>query len=514
MNSLGRLASRLRAVAHGNPIAALAGQTFVYGLSSILGRLLNYLLVPLYTRVFMPGEYGVVTELYAYVSFLSVIFTYGMETAFFRYASRHDWPDRVYTTALSALVASSVAFSSLLVVAARPIAALLKYEGHEEYIIWLALILGLDAVAALPFARLRQQGRAARFAAVRLAGIGVNICLNLLFLVVLPGVAHRAPRLLDGPLLQALYRPEIGVGYVFIANLIASLVTLLLLSRELLRIRGGFDGALLRGMLRYGLPILVAGLAGMVNETIDRILLKFLLPLPLAERMRQIGIYGACYKLSIIMTLFIQAFRMAAEPFFFERARARDAPRTYAAVMNGFVLACSAIYLLMMMYMDIVKLFIGPRFHDGLAVVPVLLLANLCLGVYYNLSIWYKLADRTLAGAYIALGGALITILLNLWWIPTMGYMGAALATLGCYASMMVASFLLGQRVYPVPYEVARLAWYVGAALAGHAASALVWGRWPDAPVAARCGLNTIIVIACAAAVLLFERRRRPRLRA
>lgn len=441
-------------------LRALAGQTAAYGLSTIIGRTLNYLLVPLYTRLFLPAEYGVVTDLYALVAFLNVVYSYGMETAYFRRANEKD--DSAYGTAFWSLTASSLVFTLLLILGANPIAAALRYPEHAEYVVWFALILGLDALAVIPFARLRQQQKALRFASLKLINIGLNVGLNLFFLLLLP---HWAESKQFAWLVDALYQPALGVGYIFISNLLANGLTLLLLLPTFPRFRGQFDPQLWREMFVYGLPLLPAGLAGMVNETFDRILLKYLLPGSVAENLYQVGIYGAVYKLAMLMSLFTQAFRTGAEPFFFQQAKQLGAQQLYARIMNYFVLTGGLILVGVVLFMDIVKAFIGEAYHEGLGVVPILLLANLMLGIYYNQSVWYKLADKTRYGMWFSLFGALLTIGLNLLLIPTFGYYGSAWATLAVYTAMVVMSYVYGQQHYPVPYALGRLATYIGLAL-------------------------------------------------
>ncbi len=455
----------------------LLGQTALYGLSSIVGRLLNYLLVPLYTRVFAPEEYGVVTELYAYVVFLVVLLTYGMETAFFRFAKGQEDGGAAYRAAMLPLWASSLGFGALLSLAAPWVAEALGYAGHASYIRWFAWILAIDALTAVPFARLRQQGRAARFAALRLANIGLNIGLNLFFLVFSRARWEQGH---DG-WAATLYDPGMGVGYIFLANLAASALTLLLLAPELRASWGKADRALSRRMVGYGAPLLAAGLAGAANETLDRVLLKHLLAVPAevadagAYVMAQLGIYGANYKLAVFMTLFVQTFRYALEPFFFARADAKDAPQAYAAVTRYFVLAGWIVFLAIVLHMPWLKHFIGADYHSGLFVVPILLVANLLLGVVFNLSIWYKLTDRTRDGAWLALLGGGVTLVGNLLLVPRWGYAASAWTTLACYASMAALSYRWGQRHYPVPYPIGALAGYSALALGLYAADALLY---------------------------------------
>ena len=422
-----------------NPLKKLASQTAIYGLSSVVGRLLNYLLVPLYTRYFLPAEYGVVTELYAYVAFLVVMLTYGMETAFFRFSKKEE-TTKVYSTTLISLLISSVIFIGLIFLNSSEISQWLGYANHPEYIQFFALIIGMDAVASISFAKLREQDKAMRFAFIRIVNIMVNIGLNLYFIV---------------------YQ-EYGIAYIFIANLVASVITLLMLFPQMISSSWVFDKKLWKKMMIYALPLLIAGLAGMTNETIDRILLKHLLP-NTDMAASELGLYGAFYKLSIIMILFIQTFRFAAEPFFFAQEKEGNSRKIYADVMKYFTIIMAIIFLGVTIFYDVIKGFLGSEYHDerGFLVVSILLLANLFLGIYYNLSIWYKLTEKTKYGAYLSIFGAIITLSLNFTLIPVLGFVGCAWATLVCYFSMTVASYYLGKRHFSVPYQVKRIALYL-----------------------------------------------------
>ena len=442
-----------------NPLKQLFGQTAIYGLGIVLPRLLNYLLLtPFYTRVFDKATYGIITELYAYVVFLLVILTYGMETGFFRYASNSKRKERVYTTVLASLFVTSVLFISVVSVWSGSIGKTLGYPSNPEYIRWLAIIVGVDAFTSIPFARIRMYNRAGRYAAVRIAEVSINIGLNLFFL-------YYCPRHLDSTLVSAIYSPGIGVGYVLIANMIASLTKLLLLTGEIrAAFQSTFDKKLLGILLNYSYPLLVAGLAGTVNEALDRILLKHLIPdgqIP----MEQLGIYGANYKLAVLMTLFVQMFKYAAEPFFFSKSVEKNARELYADVMTFFIVAGLFIFLMVNLFLDYFILFIGKDFREGVHIVPVILMANLVMGIFFNLSIWYKLTNRTMIGAVLVILGAIITVTVNVAFIPRYGYAASAWGHLLCYSVMVIISYAWSRKHYPIPYRTGRILFYLSIAL-------------------------------------------------
>lgn len=439
-----------------NPIKKLLGQTAVYGLSSIVGRLLNYLLVPLYTHVFAdPSDYGVVSELYAWVAFLVVFLTFGMETAFFRFLQEKEDKDKVFLNGFLTVIGVNILFFLTLLFFNQDIADLLLFSGHNEYIILLGAIVCIDAVTALPLAKLRAENKALKFASIQFASILVNIALNLFFMLVL----------FDPE------RPEEGVLFILFANLIASLVKPILLYKHFFNLRLNFDFELAKEMGIYAVPLVIAGFAGIINETIDRILLKHMLydgsshaSLTFAEA--QVGIYSACYKLAMLVTILLQAYRYAAEPFFFAQMKNEEKNKIYAKVMNFFVATVCLVFLVVSLNIDFFKLFIrNDAYYVGLGVVPILLLANVFLGIYYNQSIWYKLSGQTKFGAYIAIGGACITILVNVIFIPKYGFYASAWATLIVYAAQMVASYLLGQKYYPIKYNLRKFGLYLGVAL-------------------------------------------------
>lgn len=454
-----------------NPLKKLASQTAIYGLPTIVGRLLNYFLTPLYTYMFTTSEFGDVTSAYAYVSFLLVFLTYGMETTLFRFSQTEIEKEKVYSTALISLLLTSLLFVLIVSIFAGPISETLKFTGHPEYIVWFAIILGCDAFSAIPFAKLREQGKAKKFAIIRSLNIAINIGLNLFFIWFCKGV-YDSPDSSYKSFVEKVYDPEIGIGYIFISNLWASVITLLLLSPEIFSAKWKIDPALWKRMMKYGLPLLIAGLAGMTNETLDRTLIPYLLPEEIGKS--QNGIYGACYKVAILMTIFVQAFRFAAEPFFFSHSKEKDSKETYAVIMKYFVIICSVIFLGTTMNLEWIQYFVGEDFREGMSVVPILLLANLFLGIFINQSIWYKLTGQTGYGAILTIFGALITITLNIYWIPRIGYMGSAWATLICYASMMIASYFLGNKHYPVNYDLKRILGYLGLSLTLYFISLLI----------------------------------------
>lgn len=443
-----------------NLFKKLAGQTAIYGLPTIVGRLLNYLLVPLYTRVFAPAEYGVVTEIYAYVAFLFVVLTYGMETSFFRFSTTQPDKEKVYGTTLFSLFVTSILFLVIIFSATPTISSAMGYADNPEYIRWFALILAADALSSIPYAQLRLKNKPLRFAIIKIINIATNIAFNLLFIVIIPNIVKENQGIADSTFIKFLYNPEIGVGYIFISNLIASALTFIMLVPSMVKAKIKPDINLLKKMLSYSWPLLIFGFAGIINETFDRIILRRMLP-DNVDAMAQLGIYGACYKVSILMTLFIQTYRYAAEPFFFDQSGSKDAKITYARLMHYFIIVCLFIYLAIMLNIDIVLLFIGSDFREGAGVIPILLWANLFLGIFYNLSVWFKLTDKTGIGAMISVAGAGVTLLFNFMLIPIMGYMGAAWATFICYAFMMVVSYYYGQKYYPINYNLKALSFYI-----------------------------------------------------
>lgn len=430
----------------------------------MLGRFLNYLLVPLHTAVFVPSEYGVVTDVYALSAFMAVVLTFGLETAFFRFVKEKDEsPELILGNALLSIGFLTALFWMIILAFEMPVADALGYADQSNFIVWMAFALGFDALSAIPMAKLRLDEKPVWFAAVNLTGIGVNILLNVFFI----GFAMRNPDSQNW-FVQTFYRPEIGVGYVFVANLFASGVKWLMLLPVYVKARLKFSAEVTKKLAFYGAPLMLAGFAGIINETLDRRLIRVLLEPKIGETaaLAQVGIYGACYKLSILITLFIQAFRYAAEPFFFAKAKERESQSAYRDVMNWFTLAVSLMLVFVLLYLDALKYFIAnDAYHVGLHIVPILLVANICLGWNYNLSIWYKLSDKTYYGALLAGIGAVITIVANLILIPKMGYEGAAWATLMAYGGITLTSLFLGRKHYYVPYDFKRMIGYPGLGL-------------------------------------------------
>lgn len=440
-------------------IKQLAGQTIWYGASSIAARFLNYLLTPYLTGILVLSAYGEMSTVYAAIPFLNIIFTYGLETAYFRFANNKEQQTAVYNTATVSLIVSTILLSILVLLFKDSLAQLLKIEAHPEYITYAVYIIAFDALSTLGFAKLRFDGRPIKFATIKILGIIINIALVFFFLSVCPEIQREDPNSFIG----TFYNKEDAVGYVIIANLVQAFVTFLLLAKEFFAFRWRFDARLWKEIITYSAPLILVGFAGMINETFDRLMLLWWSPEPSQESaMEQVGIYSAVYKLAILITLFIQAFRMGAEPFFFKQASGGNAPRTYARVMKFFVILICFMFLAVALFLDVWKHFLqNERQWEGLKVVPILLLANMFLGIYYNLSIWYKLSNKTMYGAWITLVGAAVTLTINYLFIPRFGYVACAWATFFCYGIMMVISYTWGQKHYPIPYATKKLVAYI-----------------------------------------------------
>lgn len=441
-------------------LKSLAKQTVWYGGSNILSRFLNYLLTPLLTSVFASADYGKISTLFAYAAFLNILFTYGMETAYFRFVQTEP-ENKVYNTAFSSILISTIVLTCILWMGSYEIAAFMEIPSHPEYIQWMLWIVALDTLAVLPFSKLRHLGRPVKFAMIKTLNILLNIGLVLFFLVICKNSSPDS-------LWFSFYNHETGVGYVLLANLAASALTLLLLCRELFAFKWELNRSFWKKLMHYSWPLLIVGFGGMVNEMIDRFMLLKLLPGTSEEALSQVGIYSANYKLAVLIVLFIQTFRLGAEPFFFSQSNAEDAPKTYARILKFFVIACCFCFLGVTLFLDLWKYFMGKthsEYWSGLMIVPVLMLAKIFLGIYYNLSVWYKITNRNLTGAWITIMGVLITCTINYLLIPSIGYWACAVATVCCYGGMMIASAILGQKYYPVPYEWKNAAFYIGCSL-------------------------------------------------
>jgi O-antigen/teichoic acid export membrane protein len=404
-------------------------------------RLLNFLLFPLHTLFFRPEEYGVFTKLMSVVALLNIVYTFGMETAYFRFATKPGADEKkVFNAAQTVVVGISSLFSLSFVVFSSSFASLLEVSHHENYIVWLSLIMFIDNVVSIPFARLRLQKKAVSFALFRVSNVVILTGLNLYFLYV-------------------IFDPQVGISYIFIANLMANAFYLVFFFKTLTNWRPAYDRAMFSSMIGYAYPVMLMGLAGMTNEFFSRLALENWLPknfYPGKSSAYALGVFGACYKFSVLMNLAVQAFRMAGEPFFFSQSSDRNSPQLFSKVNHYFVIVCCIILLGVSINLDVLKLLIlrNPEYWEGLIIVPPLLLGYLFLGVYYNYSVWFKLTDKTYYGTIITIGGAILTILFNFIFIPVAGYYGSSLATLLVYFAMMVACYLFGQKYYPIPYKI------------------------------------------------------------
>ena len=440
-------------------IKKLAGQTLWYGGSTIISRFLNYLLTPYLTAKLATDQFGSMNLIYSFLPFVSTIFIYGMETAYFRFVQKAAYKSSIYNTASVSLLCSTVVLTAVMVSLSHPIARLITVKEHPEFISWCAFIIAFEALSVVPLAKLRQDGRPVKFALIRIFGILVNISATYFFISVCPRIIASD----SNSIVRLFYRENFGVGYIIIANLMASIFTYLMLWKEVSAIKWEFNKTLWLEMIWYTLPLLIVGFGGVINETFDRIMLGWWSP-AVGEKAKhvEVGIYSACYKLSILITLFVQAFKMGAEPFFFKQAGGENPQKIYARVMKFFVITICAMFLVVALFLDIWKELIRNKsMWVGLKVVPILLLANMFLGIYYNLSIWYKITNNTLAGALITFTGAVITLVINYLFIPHYGYIACAWATFFCYGTMMVMSFLMGQKNYYVPYAWKKLLAYI-----------------------------------------------------
>ena len=466
------------------PIKQLASETILYGFSSVVGRILNYLLVPFYTSIFLPADYGLLTEWYTYAALLQILYAYGMETAYFRFARQEP---ASFDLAISVLFISSLVFSGLLVLFATPITVGIAHPGHERYVYYFSAILTIDTILVIPLARLRLQNRALFFAGAKLLQIGLNIGLNIMLLYGCANIYAGKYLASLRPWVVSCYDPGKCVDYVFIANLVANAAALPLFSKSLWQIKFRLPWQQLRPMLMYAWPLLLMGLAGAINEMLGRAMLRHWLPTdfyPDQSSEAVLGIFGACYKLSVLMLLGIQAFRYAAEPFFFAHAQAHNTPALFSAVMHWFVLGACFVLFAISANLDLLGhlLLRKAEYRTALEVVPYLMLGHLFLGMYYNFSIWFKLTNRTHYGAWLTGLGALVTIVLNIVLIPRVGYWGIVWAAIASYATMSLLCYYWGRKHYPIPYQLGRkLAYVIGTMVCVYLVRSIVYISWASA---------------------------------
>ena len=481
-----------------------AGETVIYGVSSILSRLLHFvILTPFFTRIFQKDEYGIVSDLFVYAGILIVLYTYRMETAFFRFASRDGNFEKAFSAGAISILISTVIFTAVLLFYLQPISTALLFPDHPEYFAVVILIIAFDALAAIPFARLRLENRPVRFAIIKTLNIIVNIIVIFLLLEIIPSFYQD-----EAVRANSFFRDENRIFCVFLSNLVASLAVLLSLFPMYRKIQWRFDQILWKKMFWYAAPLIVVGLAAAINQLIAIPLLKYLLPGTVDENFSQVGMYAAAAKMAILMNLFTQAFNYAAEPFFFKNAERSNSRQVYANVAQAFTMVASFAFLVIMLYLDVLKLFLGKDFREGLSVIPILLMAYLFLGLYYNFSIWYKLSDKTSFGAYISIGGMIITLAINFALIPhpDFGYLGAAWAAFGCYFFMAAAGYLTGQKYYPIPYPVWRILLYMLLAYGGYWISEY-FVSLSNPTLAVKMVFNTGVLLAFLGVLYFLERK-------
>ncbi len=462
---------------------SLAKDTALYGLSSIVGRFLNYLLVPLYTHVISAtnGGYGIVTNLYAYVALLMVLLTFGMETSFFRFANKEgEDPDAVFTASMMVVGTLVALFLCGIFGFITPISNLLGYERHPEYILIMASVVALDAMQAIPFGYLRYRSQAVKFVSLKLLFIVMNIGLNLFYYV---------------------YLGQTDVLYVFLLNLVCTGVITLFFLPELMRIHWHTNRRLLRDMLAYSWPVLILGIAGILNQAADKMIFPLIYP-DREQGVVELGIYGACVKVAMIMAMITQAFRYAYEPFVFSQSRDRDKNHTYAMGMKYFLIFTLLAFLCVMAYMPLLQYLVGSDYREGLGVVPIVMAAEIMMGIYFNLSFWYKLIDRTIYGAWFSLAGCAVLFAVDIIFIPQYGYTACAWGGFAGYGTAMTLSYVVGQKKNPVDYPLKSMAVYVGITLLFFFVMQSLPQEWP--PVL-RMGINTVLVIAFVGHILYHD---------
>ena len=478
-------------------IKKLAGQTAIYGFSSIIGRFLNYLLVPLYTYKIAAasGGYGVVTNIYAYTGLLLVLLTFGMETTFFRFATKENSdPNKAFSTAGLSVGFVSLVFVALVIAFLKPIAGIMAYDSHPEYIAIMATVVGLDAFQAILFARLRYEQKALKFACLKLLFIFMNIGLNLFVFLAAPALADRYPDLMSW------YHIENQVLYIFLINLICTSIVTFGFIPEIRKLRYGIDCAMLKEMLKYTWPLLLLGLTGILNQVADKICFRYLVPG--SEGEVQLGIYGACVKIAMIMAMITQAFRYAYEPFVFGSNKDRNSAEMQAKVMNYFILCTLFAFMAVVAYLPILKYIIKSDYWEGLRVVPIVMMAEIFMGIYFNLSFWYKLTDQTWWGAIFSAIGCIVLLAINIIFVPQVGYMACAWGGFAGYGVCMILSYLVGRKKNPIPYDLKSALFYIVITLILYTAIAYL----PEFNLIITLVLNTVILLLFVAAVAWKEK--------
>lgn len=470
-------------------LKSVVKDTAIYGLSSIVGRFLNYLLVPLYTAKLAAsgGGYGVITNIYAYVALVMVILTFGMETTFFRFANKpEEKPMTVYSTTLIMVGTIAFVFAALVLIFLSPISSAMGYANHPEYVGMMAVCVAIDAFQAIPFAWLRYKKRPIKFAALKLLFIILNITLNIVYFVVFPALYPRYAHILS-----FIYNPGVGVGYAFGLNLVCTAAITAFFIPELTGFKYTFDKNLMKRMFKYSWPILILGIAGILNQTVD----KMIFPLVYGDSETgkvELGIYGACVKIAMIMAMITQAFRYAYEPFVFGKAKDKNSSETYATAMKYFIIFTLLAFLCVIGYLDILKRIIAPDYWAGLRVVPIVMAAEIMMGIYFNLSFWYKLIDKTIWGAWFSAAGCIVLIAVNLIFIPKYSYMACAWGGFAGYATSMILSYIVGQKKNPINYPMKSIVIYILIAGFFYAIMALTPEEWP---LIAKLGINTVLII-------------------
>ena len=481
-------------------LKTLFKDTALYGMSSIVGRFLNYLLVPLYTAKIAAssGGYGVITNVYAYTALLLVILTFGMETTFFRFVNKEGAnPMRTYSTVLIMVGSVALLFVALVLAFINPVSSFMGYSAHEEYVAVMAACVAIDAFQCIPFAYLRYKHRPWKFVALKMLFIVLNITLNIVYFVVLPAMYSNPS---THGFAASLYDPNVGVGYVFRLNLFCTAIITFFFWKELTGFRWVFDKILFRKMLSYSWPILLLGITGILNQTADKIL--FPIVSPGAEGHVQLGIYGAAAKIAMIMAMITQAFRYAYEPFVFGSAKEKGSRDTYAKAMKYFIIFTLLAYLVAVGYLDVIKYIIGRDYWEGLKVVPVVMAAEIMMGVYFNLSFWYKLIDKTIYGAWFSGVGCVVLVLINVLLIPKYGYMACAWAGVAGYGTAMLLSYFVGQKKYPINYPLKSITVYICIAALF---TAIMLYTPQSLPKALRLGINTLLIILFVAHIIHYD---------